>query len=41
MANIANITLAIILAAQMAGAIVEPVGFAGVTMAAHIAMDND
>ena len=41
MANIANITLAIVLAAQMAGAMIEPGGFAGVSMAAPIAMDNN
>ena len=41
MANIANITLAIVLAAQMAGAMVEPGGYAGVTLAAPIAMNNN
>ena len=41
MANITNITLAILLAAQMAGAMTLRQGYVGTTMADPIAMNNN
>ena len=41
MANIANITLAILLAAQMVGAMAQRQGHAGVKMAPIVAMNNN
>ena len=41
MANIGNITLALILAASMAGAMAPRLGYAGVTMEVAIAANNN
>ncbi len=41
MANITNITLAILLAATMTGAMVKPQGHAGVNMTTAITMNNN